>query len=537
MSHAITIPASARTRFGFEPLLAFVAGLVFYVSLYGELPYHDVARFVAQVESGRYVWDIAHIFLQPVTLLWHKYLGFGESAETTQKHINTFATALGLGVFYALTQRMEIVRWQRIAATLLVMSSTSIIILAPSGHMKLLAFPFVNAALYFGVVWEGGSARDGARQTHSLVLSAVFLAIAAAFLASCLATAPFATLAVLFASRRHGETWSRSLLLAAVFAAVCGLLFIALACFGFIVFTGQPLSLAGLATSVEVKAGDIEANVSIPVRIAREVFGTANNFIGTQSIGIIGRAWLTGAITSIRPYVPTLLTGAVPLLATSVLLAAIYLRTLLRLGTPRICLMLVAFLCGAQAWSFFYSLNDPEHWFQQTVPTVLLFLTLFGQATVQLVLPLWAAGTLLFNLWAIAIPQASYPLLRYQAELHRDFGPKDLLIYFAAYPGGAYLGFFKLDGIPNLALDLLYLRDPDPASFFSSVDSKIAEARARGGRVVIFGVLDPMRWDAPWTTLAPRVMTKPRLFEHFQQIYTIRPIGEIAEIPAWEITP
>jgi hypothetical protein len=241
-------------------------------------------------------------------------------------------------------------------------------------------------------------------------------------------------------SRRHGETWSRSLLLAAIFAAVCGLLFIALACFGFIAFTGQPLSLAGLATSVDAKAGEMEAHVSIPARIAREVFGTANNFIGTQSIGIIGRAWLTGAITSIRPYVPTLLTEAVPWLATSVLLAAIYLRTLLRLGTPRICLMLVAFLCGAQAWSFFYSLNDPEHWFQQTVPTVLLFLTLFGQATVQLVLPLWAAGTLLFNLWAIAIPPASYPLLRYQAELHRDFGPKDLLIYFAAYPGGPYLG-------------------------------------------------------------------------------------------------
>jgi hypothetical protein len=199
--------------------------------------------------------------------------------------------------------------------------------------------------------------------------------------------------------------------------------------------------------------------------------------------------------------------------------------------------MLVAFLCGAQAWSLFYTLNDPEHWFQQTVPTVLLFLTLFGQATVQVVLPLWAAGVLLFNLWAIAIPQATYPLLRYQAELHRDFGPQDLLIYFAAYPGGPYLGFFNLEGIPHVALDALYLSDPDPVSFFAKVDNRIAEARARGGRVVVFGVLDPMRWDAPWTTLASRGMPKPRLFEHFQQTYTIRPLGEIAEIPAWEIAP
>ncbi len=535
MSYAINTRTSVRPSFGFEPLLAFIAALAFYIALYGELPYHDVARFAAQVESGRYVWDIAHIFLQPATLLWHQYLGFGETAEVSQKHINTFATALGIGVFYVLTQRMEIIRWQRIVATILVMSSTSLIILAPSGHMKLLAFPFVNAALYLAVVWERGSARDGTRQIHTLVLSAIFLAIASSFLASCLATAPFATFAVLFASRRQGETWRRSLLLAATFAAVCGLLFLALACFGFVVFTGQPLSLAGLAASVDAKAQLIEAHVSLPMRIAREIFGTANNFVGTPSIGIIGRAWITGAIPSIRPYLPTLVPEVLPWLAMSALLAAIYLRTLLRLGTSRISLMLVAFLCGAQAWSFYCSLNDPEHWFQQTVPTVLLFLTLFGQATVQVVLPLWAAGTLLFNLWAIAIPQATYPLLRYEAELRRGFGPRDLLIYFAAYPGGPYLGFFNLNGIPHLALDTLYVSDPHPASFFAKLDSEIAEARERGGRVVVFGVLDPMRWDAPWTSLAPAGMPKPRLFDHFQQTYTIRPLGEIGEIPAWEI--
>jgi hypothetical protein len=30
--------------------------------------------------------------MQPTTLLWHRLLGFGESAEQSQKHINTFAT-------------------------------------------------------------------------------------------------------------------------------------------------------------------------------------------------------------------------------------------------------------------------------------------------------------------------------------------------------------------------------------------------------------------------------------------------------------
>src|SRR4029077_11803342 len=83
-----------------QALAVFVAGLTFYVSLYGELPYHDVERFAGQVESGHFVWDIAHIFLQPATLLWHQYLGFGESAEMSQKHINSVAMAAALAVFY-----------------------------------------------------------------------------------------------------------------------------------------------------------------------------------------------------------------------------------------------------------------------------------------------------------------------------------------------------------------------------------------------------------------------------------------------------
>src|SRR3954468_16014760 len=176
-----------------EALLAALVSAVLYISLYGELPYHDVARFAEQVNSGGYVWDIGHIFLQPATLLWHIHLGFGETAEASQKHINTFAAACGMGMFYVLLLRLAIPRWQRILATLAVMASGSLIILAPSGHMKLLAFPFVNASLLVLVGWEqrGRSDSDGGR-TIRLVTGAVLLAVAASFLASALATAPFA---------------------------------------------------------------------------------------------------------------------------------------------------------------------------------------------------------------------------------------------------------------------------------------------------------------------------------------------------------
>ena len=99
-----------------EPLLAFLLALAFYASLYARLPYHDVARFVDQIESNRFVWDIGHIFMQPATLLWHRWLGFGEPPAMSQKHINSFATAAAIGVFYALLMRLRLPAWQRILA-------------------------------------------------------------------------------------------------------------------------------------------------------------------------------------------------------------------------------------------------------------------------------------------------------------------------------------------------------------------------------------------------------------------------------------
>ena len=164
--------------------VVFLAAVAFYVSLYGELPYHDAARFIAQVESGRFVWDIGHIFLQPATLLWHEYLGFGEAAEASQKHINTFATALGLAVFYYTLLRLGISLPRRITATILVAVSFGLMTLTPSAHMKMLAFPLLNGALLFGVLWERAPSL-GSRRGHVYLLAmALLLAFAASLLAS-----------------------------------------------------------------------------------------------------------------------------------------------------------------------------------------------------------------------------------------------------------------------------------------------------------------------------------------------------------------
>lgn len=515
-----------------EVAIVFFLSAAFYVSLYAELPYHDVARFADQVNSGHYVWDIAHIFLQPATLVWHQYLGFGESAVSSQKHINTCATALAIAIFYALLLWLRLPCWQRIAASLLLLASCSVITLAPTGHMKLLAFPFVNAALYALVVWEhGGIGNKG------LILGAILLSVAASFLASALATAPFATFAVLAISLRAGRGWKAALVHSVGFTTICGLIFAVLAVFGFLTFSGQPFSAQGLAASVAAKDSLRVGYFSIADNIGRAGFGTINNMIAAPDIGSVMRAWIGGYIPSLTPYSDILIREFLPWFATLVLIGVIYVGAIVAATHATACLIPLAFLAGAQAWAAFYNLNDPEHWFQLSAPTILLFLMIFRQSAIAVILPTWTLVTVAVNTLTIAIPQALYPLDAYQSQLRGLYSSQDLLIDFAAYPGRQYLGVFDLPSVPCLSLDIVFSKNIDETLFFATVGSEIDETLARGGKVVIFGVLDPYDWDAPWGMLTSRKMTKDKLFGFFQQNYRVVSIGKIAEIDAWQIEP
>lgn len=519
----------------FEAVLAALAAAFFYVRLYGELPYHDVARFANQVNSGHFVWDIGHIFLQPATLLWHSHLGFGEAAEASQRHINTFATAAGIGIFYALLQWLGIVRRQRVFAAVLVIASSSLVILAPSGHMKLLAFPFVNAALFILICWERATRTDAG---YGLITGAVLLAVAACFLASALATAPFVMLAVLVTRLRERAGWLKAVLSAGLFAVVCGGTFVLLACVGYSVFAGAVPSLHGLTASVTDKADLKPAAYRLAANLARLVFGTVNNLITSPDLGSILRASMTGQISSLAPYGQVLVVQAIPWTATLALLAAIYLGAIrgLLLGTR--CLVPAAFLCGAQTWTIYYGLNDPEHWFQLTVPTVVLFLLLFPARLTAIVLPPWATLTALINVVVFAMPYAAYPLKSYEAGLRRTFSANDLLVSFVAYAGGPSLTFFQLQDVPELMLDAKLHESPTPAAFYAEVDRDLVNVFAHRGRVVVLGsVLDPYDWNAPWGDLPSRGVSKQQLSEFFYSHYQVKSLGRLAEIKAWEILP
>lgn len=515
-----------------EPALAFLAAASFYVSLYGELPYHDVFRFIAQIDSGKYFWDMGHVWLQPVTLLWHHYLGFGESAEQSQKHINTVFAASGVAVFYAALMKFEIPAWRRVLATALVAASCNILTLAPTGHMKLLAFPFLTAGFYYAAAWE----RARRKSNGDLIRAGIFLALAACFHSSVLAAPPFIGLVILVSGLRQGQGWGKSVLRAALFGAVCGLLFLALLELARLVFFGQFLGFGDFAATVGDKNDLRTGFFSWADTFGRMIFGTVNNFIAAPDLGPVLRAWIAGQIPSLAPYAGELTEQAVPFLGTAALLAAIYLRGLYLglLGRPM--LMPLAFVLGALAWNGFFNINEPEHWFHLTVPTVALFLWVFPGRFGAAVLPLWAAGTIVLNLALWALPEARYPLKQYQTELRQEFTDRDLLLYFMTYGGGPNLGFFGLS-TPSLAIDDLYEQKPDEAAFYAAIEAQTDAAFARGGRVVVFQALDPGNWNAPWMILTRAGMPKAKLVGFFDDHYRVDPLGTIAEMKAWQLLP
>jgi hypothetical protein len=518
-----------------EPALALFGGLFFYMSLYGELPYHEVGRFIAQIEGGKFIWDMGHVWLQPVVLLWHRYLGFGESAEQSQKHINTVFAAVGLVVFYSMLMRFERPVWQRIIATALVAASCSILTLVPTGAVKPLALPFLTGSFYAAVAWDHDQAQ-GRGRNGALVLSGVLMALAACLHSSCLAAPPFVGLAILATTLRCGEGWTKGILRACIYGLTAGLLYLLLIEIARLVFFGEWLTVSDFASTVGEKNDLRTGFFSWSDLAGRMVFGTVNNFVAAPEMGPVIRAWLLDQIPSLEPYARMLLLRGIPCLATLALLATIYLRGALQVASGRALAMPLAFVAGSLAWNVFFNINEPEHWFHLTVPTVFLVLFVFGRETLRWLLPVWAASTIALNLATWTLPEVRYPLKQYELQLRREYGPDDLFLYFVAYGGGPNMGFFQ-HATPRLVLDQLYEKSKNKDVFFAQVSKNVDEVLARGGRVVVFEALDPENWNAPWMLLTRDGLTKTDLTGFFYSHYRVEDLGEIAGMRAWRLSP
>lgn len=535
--------AAARRPALLEPILATLLAYVGYRLLSGELPHHDVAAIASELSANKFLFDIAHVLLEPVTLLWHRHLSFGGPVEESQRSISIFASALAIGILNLILLTLRQAAWRRICICLAVALSYNIITLAPSGHMKLVAFPFLNAAILCMVAWElhaRAQARHGVGPRGGegwLVGGGIALALATTMHASALAAAPFATLAAMLLARRAGAGLLAALRPGVIFAATTALVFAAIVVFGFYAFSDETPSVGAAMANIAYKASLPPPGLSLMDRIGRLVFGTAGNLVAAPEVGPSVRALMHGWAPSVGPYAGMLLVQGIPFALAALLVAAVYLRGALGVLRSRRVVMAFAFLLGAQAWTIYYDLNDSEHYFALTVPTLLLVALAFPPLAVRIVLPVATALIVATGLAYVGIPTATYPLKRYAQEIRAQLTPKDLVVGFAHYPGGAYVGFLDLPDVPRFRIDTTLELLHHSNAVLAEMEHRIDATLARGGRVLVFDVLDPMEWNAPWSLLYRQGLTKPKLFGFIAERYTIGPEQSMAELKVWQLTP
>ena len=511
-----------------QALLAALLAAFFYTALHSELPIDDTDRFTPHIAAGVFEWDPSHLLMQPAVVLWHRYLGFGETARASQERFNAFCAALSLGIFYFLLLRLGVGPAWRVLLTALAACSYNLLNLATSGHIKLAVLPFLTLSLAHAMLWERDETAGGSGRGGLLAASAVELGIACVFLISSALIAPFLALAVLGVSLRAGRGLWRSLGRAAAVGALSGGTALAV-----LAGSGQFLGLlASKSVQRPPSAGAIET-------LARGVFGTVQSFVYVGNFGAMLRTWMAGDGSFLAAHRRTFLAEGAVFLAAAALLAWIYGEALLRLVRGRGAVAVPwAFVLGALAFTIPWNLNESDFYFQIVLPTAALiavltvaFPTRSRWITALLLLAL-VAGTVLPG-WAL--PKRRYPLSRYNAELRARLTPRDLALYWFDYTGGPSLIFMKLPGVTHLYPDRMYERDPDPARFFPRLAHAVDSRLAAGGRVYLFGILDGRTWHAPWPILRREGLTEPRLETFFRERYRVVDRGEIAEIPCWEL--
>ncbi len=519
-----------------QPLAACALAALLYAALYSELPIDDALRFTPGIAAGVFEWDAAHLLMQPVVVLWHRYLAFGGPALASQERFNTFCAALSLGLLYLLLLRLRVGAVQRALLTALAACGYNLLNLATSGHIKLAALPFLTLSLVNATLWERDELEGRSGGAGRLAAAAVALGVAAGFLINSVLVAPFLALAILAVSLRAGGGAKRALGLAVTFGALCGGTALTLVGTVYARVTPGPHGIRGLLGFLLAKSADRPPSGGIAESLARGVFGGVQNFVFTGAFGAMLRTWMSGDSSFLAAHRRTFLAEGAVFLAAAGLLAWIFLAGLLRLVRGRgVAAVPLAFVLGAVAFAIPWNLNEADFYFQITLPMVALMAAAPAarwRLALYAVLLALTAGTVLFG-WAL--PKKRYPLHRYEAELRSRLTPRDLALYWFDYAGGPSLIFMRLPGVPRFHPDLAYERDPDPGHFFPRMAGLIDSHLAAGGHVYLFGILDGRVWNVPWPVLRRKGLAPPRLEAFFRERYPVIDRGEVAEIRCWEL--
>jgi hypothetical protein len=524
----------STSRLILECVLVGAAAFAVYVCLYSELPIDDTHRFTQDVAEGRYEWDASHLLMQPATVVWHRWLNFGFDALASQHHINSFSAALALAILYLLGARLNVPRLECCLVLLASGLGFNVLMLATSGHMKLTALPFLALSMYHGVLWERSIFNNVNRtEIWRLLASAISLGAAALFLANAIFILPFQGLAILM--RRQASSWKTAIAQCVVYCAVSltvlfsGLVSVYLA-------TSDRVGLAGVMEFVLGKTNVAGTSSGVVESVARAGYGTIMNFVYLENLGPLMRAKLNGQLTDNINIAPLILRDLAFAITAACLLGLIYAASLIQWGRGRPGFAtLWSHWLGILIFAMIWNLNEADFFYQLTWPTFAMLLVnpwrRFRISVILLVVPLM----FLANVVCWAIPKAKYPFYEYAAQLQRDFGPSDLIVCFRAWPGKQSMAFFlpHLHDHSVLVVDRELQSAGEKVAFYDELRRQLREQPYR--RIVLFQILDPTDYNAPWPEMYQFGVTKQKLQEFFHEQGKISAINPIAEIPCWEL--
>ena len=515
-----------------------------YAWLCSALKVDDVDRYWHELGANSFFWDLGHLWMQPLAMLLYRASGGVLGVNHSLEAINVISVALGCAVFFATLREAGHSALKSAAAVAFVAISFNMITLGPTAHIKLMVFPALALALHHAMRWERAEAA-GEPGLRDMIASAAWSGVGVNLLVSVLPQALLLALFMLIRSgRRHGFVKAvRDTLPYAVTLAVVGFALL-LAAYVMARQTGTTqaqdllgFTLGGLREKQALQNWLVSWK-EMPLRFA---FSLINNFAFLPSIGTLGRAWMWGWLPDVKPVLPSLLgQAALAALVGSLLLATFVVgaRDALRKAGPGL-LSPWAFVLGAAAFSYYYNLNDPEHWFQFTMPVTLLVLQLRRRWLDALLLRIALPVLLVVNMAGYGIPKARFALAEREQALQAALGPQGLYVGFAAYPGEPDSSLFDTPGVERFNIDLVQMNETqaDTGALLARLDAKVAAAFARGGRVLVFRALDDEDWRGPVMQVALAGLPRAKLREHLAARYAISGPVDAGGFPAYELRP
>jgi hypothetical protein len=482
--------------------------------------------------------------MQPLAMLLYRASGGVLGVNHTLEAINVISVAIGCAVFFATLREAGHAVLKSVAAVAFVAVSFNLITLGPTAHIKLMVFPALALALHHAMRWERAEAA-GESGLRDMIASAAWSAVGVNLLVSVLPQALLLALFMLIrGARRQGLVKAiRHLLPYALTLAVIGFALL-LAAYAMARQTGTTqaqdllgFTLGGLKEKQALQNWLVSWK-EMPLRFA---FSLINNFAFLPSLGTLGRAWMWGWLPDVQAVLPSLLGQALLAALVGGLLLAIAVagaRQALRNREPGL-LSPWAFVLGAAAFSYYYNLNDPEHWFQFTLPVTLLALQLRRRWLDVLLLGVALPVLLVVNLAGYGIPKARFALAERQQALQAALGPQGLYVGFAAYPGEPDSSLFNTPGVERFNIDLVQMNETkaDAAALLARLDEQVDATLARGGRVLVFRALDDEDWRGPVMQVALAGLPRAKLREHLAARYVISGPVDAGGFPAYELRP